>query len=75
MLNIQSIKNKNNIFIKKCKEKKRKTKKILQKMKIKNGNKQDKYKMIKKTNIKKTCFLQKKKAKNYNFITTTFPLQ
>jgi hypothetical protein len=44
-------------------------------MKIKNGNKQDKYKMIKKTNIKKTCFLKKKKAKNYNFITTTFPLQ
>ena len=32
-------------------------------MKIKNGNKQDKYKMIKKTNIKKTCFLKKKRLK------------
>ena len=53
MLNIQSVKNKNNIFIKKCKEKKRKTKKILQKMQIKKCNKQDKYKMIKIPSIKR----------------------
>jgi hypothetical protein len=52
VVNIPSVKNKNNIFIKKCK-KKEKQKKYYKKMKIKNGNKHHKCKMIKLPSIKR----------------------